>query len=65
MDLKCVLVEPDPRNNHLFQLAGQGVEGAQDLVLRAASWKNYVLGEGASEDIYTGTISTKGEPDCV
>lgn len=45
----------------LFQLAGQGVEGAQDLVLRAASWKNYVLGEGASEDIYTGTISTEGD----
>ena len=45
----------------LFQLAGQGAEGAQDLVLRAASWKNYVLGEGASEDIYTGTISTEGD----
>ena len=44
----------------LFQLVGQGVEGAQDLVLRAASWKNFVLGEGASEDIYTGTISTEG-----
>lgn len=45
----------------LFQLASQGAEGVQDLVLQAASWKNYVLGEGASEDIYTGTISTEGD----
>ena len=45
----------------LFQIASQGAEGVQDLVLRAASWKNFVLGEGASEDIYTGTISTEGD----
>ncbi len=45
----------------LFGLASQGKEGVQNPVLQAASWKNYVLGEGASEDIYTGTISTEGD----
>lgn len=56
----------------LFRLASQGAEGTQELVLQMASWKNYVLGGGMPEDIYTGNISTEGDritydtvPGCV
>lgn len=45
----------------LFELLQNGAEGAQDLLFQMSSWKNYVLGAGASEDIYTSTIQTDGD----
>lgn len=45
----------------LFQLIQNGVDGITDLLFKAASWKNYVLGAGASEDIYTSAIQTGGD----
>ena len=45
----------------LFELLENGKDGILDLLLKATSWKNYILGAGASEDIYTSTISTGGD----
>lgn len=45
----------------LFELLQNGKEGVGDLLFKAASWKNYILGTGASEDIYTSDIETGGE----
>lgn len=45
----------------LFELASKGADHVGDLIFQAASWKNYVLGEGASQDSYAGTISTEGD----
>lgn len=50
--------------NHVLTLFGMlehGKEGVEDLLFKAASWKNYVLGSGASEDIYTSSIQTGGD----
>lgn len=45
----------------LFELASKGADNVGDLIFQAASWKNYILGEGASQDSYAGTISTEGD----
>lgn len=45
----------------LFQLLQNGKEGALDLLFKAASWKNYILGAGASDGVYTSTIATGGD----
>lgn len=45
----------------LFELLKDGTDGILDLLFKAASWKNYVLGAGASEDIYTSEIQTGGD----
>lgn len=45
----------------LFQILEGGKENAGERIFREASWKNYVLGAGASEDIYTSTIQTGGD----
>lgn len=45
----------------LFELAGKGADNVGGLIFQAASWKNYILGEGASQDSYAGTISTEGD----
>lgn len=45
----------------LFELMEGGTDGILDLLFKAASWKNYVLGAGASEDIYTSEIKTSGD----
>lgn len=45
----------------LFELLKDGTDGILDLLFKAASWKNYVLGAGASEDIYTSEIQTEGD----
>lgn len=45
----------------LFELVQNGADGIRDLLFQAASWKNYVWGAGASEDIYTSTIQTGGD----
>lgn len=45
----------------LFELVQDGADSVQELLFKAASWKNYVLGAGASEDIYTSTIQTGGD----
>ena len=37
----------------LFELLKDGTDGILDVLFKATSWKNYVLGAGASEDIYT------------
>ena len=36
-------------------------DGILDVLFKATSWKNYVLGAGASEDIYTSEIQTGGD----
>ena len=35
----------------LFELLKDGTDGILDVLFKATSWKNYVLGAGASEDI--------------
>lgn len=45
----------------LFELLKDGTDGILDLLFKATSWKNYVLGAGASEDIYTSGIQTGGD----
>lgn len=45
----------------LFELMEGGADGILDLLFKATSWKNYVLGAGASEDIYTSEIQTGGD----
>lgn len=45
----------------LFELLEGGTDGVLDVLFKAASWKNYVLGAGASEDIYTSEIQTGGD----
>lgn len=45
----------------LFDMLQSGTEGIQDMLFKMASWKNYVWGAGASEDIYTSTIYTGGD----
>lgn len=45
----------------LFELMEGGTDGILDLLFKATSWKNYVLGAGASEDIYTSEIQTGGD----
>lgn len=45
----------------LFQLVQNGKDGVLDLLFKAASWKNYLLGAGATEGVYTSTISTGGD----
>ena len=45
----------------LFHLLENGKEAAEGLIFRAASWKNYVTGFGASEDIFSSEIQTGGD----
>lgn len=45
----------------LFELLKGGTDGIMDLLFKATSWKNYILGAGASEDIYTSEIQTGGD----
>lgn len=45
----------------LFQLMQGGVDTIQDLLFKAVSWKDYILGFGASEDVYTSDIQTGGD----
>ena len=45
----------------LFELLKDGTDGILDVLFKATSWKNYVLGAGASEDIYTSEIQTGGD----
>lgn len=45
----------------LFGLLKDGSDGIRDLLFKAASWKNYIVGAGASEDIYTSEIQTGGD----
>ena len=45
----------------LFQLVQNGKDGVLDILFKAASWKNYILGAGASEGVYTSTIATGGD----
>ena len=68
------VTDPNSFNNvlKLFQLVQNGKDGALDILFKAASWKNYILGLGASGGIYTSTIATGGDkisyetvPGCV
>lgn len=45
----------------LFQLVQNGKDGVLDILFKAASWKNYILGAGASDGVYTSTIATGGD----
>lgn len=45
----------------LFGLLENGSDGLEELLFKATSWKNYVLGAGASEDVYTSEIQTGGD----
>lgn len=45
----------------LFQLLENGKDKVGELLFKKVSWKNYVLGPGASEDIFTSTIKTSGD----
>lgn len=45
----------------LFQLVQNGRDGVTDILFKAASWKNYILGAGASDGVYTSTIATGGD----
>lgn len=45
----------------LFDLMQGGTGVIQDLLFKAASWKDYILGFGASEDVYTSNIQTGGD----
>ena len=68
------VTDPNSFNNvlKLFQLVQNGKDGALDILFKAASWKKYILGAGASGGIYTSTIATGGDkiiyetvPGCV
>ncbi len=45
----------------LFQMLQNGRDGVLDILFKAASWKNYILGAGASDGVYTSTIATGGD----
>lgn len=45
----------------LFEIMKEGSDGIEALLFKAISWKNYILGVGASEDIYTSEIQTGGD----
>ena len=46
----------------LFQLLENGKDGIDGILFQAASWKNYVTGFGASEDVFSSEIATGGDP---
>lgn len=45
----------------LFQIMEGGTEGAMDRLFQQTSWKNYVVGAGATEDYYSGFMETGGD----
>lgn len=45
----------------LFRLVKDGTDGVIDILFKAASWKNYILGAGASDGVYTSTTVTGGD----
>src|SRR5699024_2032749 len=45
----------------LFQLLENGKDGIDGILVQAASWKNYVTGFGASEDVFSSEIATGGD----
>lgn len=46
---------------HLFDILQASKTEVNDMLHKASSWKNYVLGAGASEDIADGTLQTSGD----
>ena len=45
----------------LFQFLENGKDGIDGILFQAASWKNYVTGFGASEDVFSSEIATGGD----
>ena len=45
----------------LFQVMESGTDGALDRLFQQTSWKNYVIGAGATEDIFSSVIETGGD----
>ena len=45
----------------LFQLLEDGKDGIDTILYLISSWKNFVVGEGAAEDVFTSGIETGGD----
>ncbi len=45
----------------LFELASEGIEHLKDVLFTDSSWKNHILGIGASEDFVTGATDVSGD----
>ena len=45
----------------LFELVNDGIDNIRDVLFSASSWKNLIIGEGASEDICENRIDAEGD----